>query len=305
MKFKFTLFGSLIFTLSQCSASPPLHPTVNSTAIPLSPKGGDTYPRLVLVQGAILAAYESLEGNTHFLNISRSTNGGKTFSALGSVASGTGNLGNPDLILLPNGNIVCTYRNHDLDSSSNPTYYRITASLSTDGGKKWTFLSQVDQRPANSSLGGHNGLWVCHLISTLDLARSMPNHCFQEPFNRISASGKALQVYYASENSATDQDILMRSSTNDGATWSDATTVTGGTTTGRDGMPGCTSFPTTPSKVLCVFETTEGSAPLFTVKSVVSNNDGITWGERSMVYVPTGSGTNGSCNFPQTCFVPI
>jgi hypothetical protein len=44
---------------------------------------------------------------------------------------------------------------------------------------------------------------------------------------------------------------------------------------------------------------------LFTVKSVVSNNDGITWGERSMVYVPTGSGTNGSCNFPQTCFVPI
>ena len=75
------------------------------------------------------------------------------------------------------------------------------------------------------------------------------NHCLQEPFNRVSA-GNTLQVYYASENSAQDQDILMRSSTDDGATWSDTYTVAGGTTTGRDSMPGCTSFSRTPSKVL-------------------------------------------------------
>lgn len=88
----------------------------------------------------------------------------------------------------------------------------------------------------------------------------------------------------------------MRSSTDGGATWSDATTVAGGTTVGRDGMPGCTSFSGTPSKILCVFETTEGSGSLFTVKSVVSNDDGTTWGERSQVYVPTGSGNNGLCS---------
>ena len=88
----------------------------------------------------------------------------------------------------------------------------------------------------------------------------------------------------------------MRSSTDGGATWSDATTVAGGTTIGRDGMPGCTSFLGTPTKILCVFETTEGSGSLFTVKSVVSNDDGTTWGERSQVYVPAGSGNNGLCN---------
>ena len=92
----------------------------------------------------------------------------------------------------------------------------------------------------------------------------------------------------------------MRTSTNNGASWSDAITVSGRTTTGRDGMPGCTSFPGNPSKVLCVFETTEGTAPLFTVKSVVSNNDGATWGERSQVYVPTGVGNNGAFDF--CCF---
>ncbi|KIM91249.1 glycoside hydrolase family 93 protein [Piloderma croceum F 1598] len=242
-------------------------PIVGPTAIPLSPTGGGTYPRLANVQGAILAAYTAFDGDTRVLTISRSTDGGKSFSAWGTVASGTGDLDNPDLIQLSNANIVCTFRNHDINSTGNYTFYRITASLSTDGGKSWTYLSQVDQRAA----AGRNGLW--------------------EPFNRVSA-GNTLQVYYASENSAVDQDILMRSSTDDGATWSDAYTVAGGTTTGRDGMPGCTSFSGTPYKVLCVFETTEGSGTSFTVKSVVSHDDGATWGERSQVYVPTGSGNN-------------
>ena len=97
----------------------------------------------------------------------------------------------------------------------------------------------------------------------------------------------------------------MRTSTNGGTSWSDPITVAGGTTTGRDGMPGCTSFPGNPSKVLCVFETTEGTAPRFTVKSVVSNNDGAdgSWGERSQVYVPTGTGNNGAFDFCACPFV--
>lgn len=125
----------------------------------------------------------------------------------------------------------------------------------------------------------------------------------QEPFNRISTDN-ALQVYYASGNSKIDQDILMRTSTDNGTSWSkEAITVSGGTTIGRDGMPGCTSFPGNPSKVLCVFETTEGTGSLFTVKSVVSNNDGATWGERSQVYVPTGIGNNGA--FLTFCCCPF
>ncbi|KAF8801543.1 glycoside hydrolase family 93 protein [Phlegmacium glaucopus] len=259
--------------LSTSSANPldrraAIQPSVDPTSIPLSPTGGGTYPRLANVQGgAILAAYTQIDGSVHTLMISRSTNGGKSFSAWGTVTSGTGDIDNPDLIQLSNGAIICTFRNHDRNDKGEDTFYRITATISTDGGQNWTFLSQVDQRPAS----GRNGLW--------------------EPFNRISANN-TLQVYYATENSATDQDILMRTSTDNGAKWSEAITVAGGTTTGRDGMPGCTSPPGAPSKVLCVFETTEGTGPLFTVKSVVSNNDGATWGERRQVYVPTGIGNN-------------
>ena len=161
----FTSLISLVFIISQCSANPlyrrvPLQPTVDPTAVPLSPTGGGTYPRLANVQGAILAAFTAFDGDTHILTITRSTDGGQTFTAWGTVASGTGDLDNPDLIQLPNGNIVCTYRNHDGNNYNNYTFFRITSSLSTDGGKSWTFLSQVDQRAA----AGHNGLWVSHLI---------------------------------------------------------------------------------------------------------------------------------------------
>lgn len=61
-------------------------------------------------------------------------------------------------------------------------------------------------------------------------------------------------------------------------------------------MPGCTDFVSTAdggNKVLCVFETTEGTGT-FTVKSVLSTNDGVSFAERRQVYVPTGSSNNGT-----------
>jgi len=202
------------------------------------------------------------------LTVTRSTDGGRTFSAWGVVSTGTGDLDNLFLRQLANGNILATFRNHD-KSGSTYTIYRITSGISHDNGKTWAFLSQVDQRTAS----GVNGLW--------------------EPFIRIAKSG-AIQVYYAAENNSGDQDILMRSSTNSGVSWSGATTVAGGSTTGRDGMPGCTDFTTSSgsARVLCVFETTEGTAPRFTVKSVVSSNDGVSFSGRAQVFVPGGAGTN-------------
>ncbi|KAJ7708702.1 hypothetical protein B0H17DRAFT_1030599 [Mycena rosella] len=94
----------------------------------------------------------------------------------------------------------------------------------------------------------------------------------------------------------------MGTSTDNGATWSAATTVAGATTTGRDGMPACTTF-TTPAgaaRLLCVFETTEGTAPLFTVKSVESSEDGRTFGSRAQVFVPGGSQNNAGAPFVVT-----
>lgn len=117
----------------------------------------------------------------------------------------------------------------------------------------------------------------------------------QEPYGRIARDG-SLQIYYAAENSLIDQDILMRRSTDGGLTWSDPPTiVAGATTTGRDGMPGCTDFADNGPKTMCVFETTENDQTHFSVKSVVSADDGVTWGHRSQVFVPGGGSlANGS-----------
>jgi hypothetical protein len=148
--------GSANLTLNFRAA---IRPSVDPTAIPLSPTGGGTYPRLLNVQGTILAAYKVLADGVSTLLISRSTDGGESFSAWGTVTSGTGDIDNPDLIQLPsNGHIICTYRNHDKNSSGDNVFYRITATISRDGGRNWSFLSQVDQRPATNS--NENGLWV-------------------------------------------------------------------------------------------------------------------------------------------------
>ncbi|KAF7288973.1 Sialidase domain-containing protein [Mycena indigotica] len=244
-----------------------LAPTVDPTRISINPNGGGTYPRLAqLADGSVLGAVTAFSGSTHILTVTRSTDGARTFAAWGTVATGTGDLDNMHLKQLPNGDVLATFRNHDKNAAGAYTFYRITACISHDNGKTWAFLSQVDQRTPTTA---NNGLW--------------------EPFIRVSKSG-AIQVYYAAENSASDQDILMRSSTNNGATWSAATTVAGGGTTGRDGMPGCTDLTASggSARVLCIFETTEGTAPLFTVKSVVSSNDGASFSGRTQVYAPAG-----------------
>ncbi|KAF5350117.1 hypothetical protein D9756_009219 [Leucocoprinus leucothites] len=252
-------------TLSRRAA---ITPNVNGNAIQVNPGQGGTYPRLTtLHDGSILAVVTAFSGANHILTVTRSTDGGNSFQAWGTVATATNDLDNGNLVQLPNGDIVCTFRNNDRNANGVYTFYRITACVSHDNGRTWSFLSQVDQRTAN----GVNGLW--------------------EPFGRVARSG-ALQIYYAAENNGGDQDILMRSSTNGGATWSGVTTVAGATTAGRDGMPGCADFNANgQNKVMCVFETTEGLGR-FSVKSVVSNDDGVTWGERAQVYVATGSNNN-------------
>lgn len=87
----------------------------------------------------------------------------------------------------------------------------------------------------------------------------------------------------------------MRQSYDGGVTWGAIITVAGGSTTGRDGMPGCTDFTDGGAKTICVFETTEGTG-YFTVKSVTSADDGKTWTNRRQVYVATGSSNNGTFN---------
>ncbi|KAL1745333.1 glycoside hydrolase family 93 protein [Schizophyllum fasciatum] len=247
--------------------APPLVPHVNGESWDISPDTDGAYPRVALLaDGTLLGSYEATASGIKKLWVSRSTDGGKTFSAHGSISESPGDTDNAFLIERPDGAILAAFRNHDLDGNRNPTYYRLTLCISKDGGANWEFLTHITERAATPD--HKNGVW--------------------EPFMRYAKDG-TLQVYYASENRDDDQDILLQTSTDGGASWSGTSIVAGATTTGRDGMPGVAEFD---GGLICVFETTEGRNGKFIVKSVISTDDGANWGQRSEVYVPADAGRN-------------
>lgn len=183
-------------------------------------------------------------------------------SELASNLSGNFRIRYP--LQLPSGRILVAYRNH-LRNSTGGTYtlFRISVSYSDDHGTTWQPLSTPASEP-----GPVHGVW--------------------EPFLRNAEDGKSLQIYYSRENSAADQDSLMRTSIDGGATWSPPKTISGQNITSRDGMIGVTSV--SGPHLLAVFESEQGG--IFTVDSITSRDDGITWGDRRRVYTPTGSNNN-------------
>ena len=108
-----------------------------------------------------------------------------------------------------------------------------------------------------------------------------------EPFLRLTKDGH-VQIYYSRENSATDQDIWLRTSPDGGATWGPPSVAIGGDRDDRrDGMPGIAS-PDGGATLLCVFESLKGAA--FKVQQATSRDDGATWESRDDVYVPREPG---------------
>ena len=119
---------------------------------------------------------------------------------------------------------------------------------------------------------------------------------------RVSAvDPRIVQLFYSRENAGNDQDSLMRTSTDEGATWSSAAVISGGDVTARDGMLGVAQMPGGgPGSLIAVFEsghTATGGDGHFTIDAVVSNDDGRTWGERRTVYAAKRPG--GNANAPQ------
>ncbi|KAK3388502.1 Sialidase [Sordaria brevicollis] len=228
----------------------------------------------------IIAGYAATSGPDRVLRVSLSTNSGTSWSALGEVtrrpADGTSDLDNAMPLALPSGRIIMAFRHHSLyPFPSSPatnfvyTHYRLDVCFSDDGGRTWSFLSHIDERPASPQL---NGLW--------------------EPFLRLASDGRTIQAYYSSENSASDQDNLMRFSTDEGLTWSDPPILVSSSphANSRDGMTGVSlvsSDPCRKKELICVFETTLPDGT-FTISSVFSSDDGLTWGHRKTVYTAAG-----------------
>lgn len=226
-----------------------------------------SYPRAnKLSDGSILGVYTAFLGGNNVITTVKSTDNGASWQALGTVTSGASSandIDNPYVLQLPNGRVLCAFRNHSKNPNTGAyTYFRITVTSSDDKGKTWAYLST----PA-SDVGPVNGNW--------------------EPFLRLASDG-SLQIYYSRENSATDQDSLERFSKDGGKTWSSSQTISGTGITARDGMIGVASI--SGSKLMAVFESE--STGVFNVMSITSADDGMTWTNRRTVYASTGTGNS-------------
>ncbi|EED14645.1 conserved hypothetical protein [Talaromyces stipitatus ATCC 10500] len=226
--------------------------------------GGGTYPRAnYLSDGSIIGAYTAFSNGDSILTVVHSTDNGVTWNQVGTVARGataTTDIDNPYPFQLPSGRILLVFRNHDR-SNGGYTFFRITICYSDDNGVNWSYLSTPASDP-----GPINGNW--------------------EPFLRLAEDGKTLQLYYSRENSAADQDSLMRTSTDGGASWTSATVISGADSNNqRDGMLGVAQI--SGSNLIAIFES-ETNGGKFSVHSVTSSDDGKTWGNRKTVYAPSG-----------------
>ncbi|KAI5865308.1 glycoside hydrolase family 93 protein [Durotheca rogersii] len=231
---------------------------------------GGTYPRLArLDDGGILAISTLWVSETErALKISRSNDEGRTFSPIGEVARGTGNVDNGFLIQLPSGTVLAAFRNHDVSDDGILTYFRITVCHSQDGGRSWTFLSQAAEQPARGA--GYNGLW--------------------EPFVRIARDG-SIQLTYSGELSQSNQETFRVVSRDEGRTWTAPTNLRlhAEDRNFRDGMQGIVSVRDVESDedvLVMVFEVRERD--FFYLATVTSHDDGNTWGSREVIYRPNG-----------------
>lgn len=243
-----------------------------------------TYPRAnKLSDGSILGTFTAFEGGDNIIRAVLSTDNGQswlfTFQCIplnpmltskrtfqGDVTRGpskANDIDNAYTLQLPSGRVLCAFRNHSKDPSTGKyTYFRITICYSDDKGKTWSYLSQ----PA-SDVGPVNGNW--------------------EPFLRSAQDG-SLQLYYSRENAFDDQDTLERFSTDGGATWTPAQTISGAGLTSRDGMTGVTTI--SGSTLLAVFETSMDGT--FKIGAITSTDDGKTWGGRKIIYTPVRPNTS-------------
>ncbi|KAL2166988.1 hypothetical protein VTG60DRAFT_1882 [Thermothelomyces hinnuleus] len=232
-----------------------------------------TYPRLCrLSDGSILAGFTRfLPGGQRALTVVRSTDGARTFQPHGEVTRSFGDCDNLFLLEVPPRpsaggeqprpsvpTVLAAFRNHDLDKNGVHTYFRITVCQSTDGGRTWSYLSQAFEKPAPF------GLW--------------------EPFLRMSADGKEVQLFFSQELAANDQDTMLVRSSDNGATWSARRRVTGAGEALRDGMVGLAEarYCGGHSALVLVMETTRRGT--FSIEAMVSFDDANTFGFRHVVY---------------------
>lgn len=233
------------------------------------------YPRGALSSNAVsLVAVEAPNATARRLALFENVTGlwtQKSIIAIDSNLTAQPDLANPFLLSMP-GRLCCAYRHHTGLGAFR--VYRIGLSVSFDDGFTWQAL--------NPAVEGATGVW--------------------EPFLYLtSASPDTINLVYAAEiTNGGEQDIVLQTSTDAGATWSPVVSRIH-TDGSRNGMPGVVEL--ADSSLLAVFEGFwAGVWGWFTVNSARSFDGGLTWPQRSVVHQAPSPFNSGS---PQVGVCPI
>jgi hypothetical protein len=229
---------------------------------------GSQYGRMLkLSNGEWLAVYAIYRNNGYTLDprggnelqLSRSSDNGRTWSKVAVITDPGRDLDNGQMIQLNEGTILLAARSVRWQES-----YRLPVYKSTDNGNTWTFLSTID------SNGGEPG------------SLGNPDKGMYEPHFNFLPDGR-LAVMYASEKHVAEtpsysQIIAQKISVDDGATWGDEIPVVAEAGEARPGMPVWTQMKD--GRYIAVFEVcaTQGCNVFYKIFE-----DGTTW--------PKGIGT--------------
>jgi hypothetical protein len=262
--------------------------SIITTPFPVQPGGAPGVT--VRKDGALLAAYNHIKNKVASMDTYLSKDNGATWTYLSTIVSApivTGTqvtIANAFLRQLSNGTIIASYRYHDGPITSDTTAFktfRLQTKVSTDGGLTWGPAATIEE--IDNTVPSANGLWEPYI-------NEMPN--------------ATLQAYYAKEHPrpcatpGVSQDVVMRESTDGGATWGGPHIALsrGGS---REGVPSVVQA--VDGTLFAAFETWRGSDcsalnPYIVPGLAMSTDGGMTWQYLPDIY--TGEPTTMGNGWP-------
>jgi hypothetical protein len=170
-------------------------------------------------QGDNLVTYtEHSKNGSSIVDVARSNPAHPTYTVISRIPSPAGHIQEQSqMVQMPNGDILMAMRNRQKDL----TWFGLPIMKSTDGGRSWKFVSQLDTN-AHANGRFNRGLWEPFLSV-------LPNGC---------VTGFYANEKHADDNPSYSQVISERVSCDEGKTWGPEIYAAVQPGAARPGMPG-------------------------------------------------------------------